>query len=213
MITRSTAVGVAFLACQICSSAKPLPAEMAPWFSPTEEFAGKFGDYRSPLKFYDGGEVKTAADWARRRAEIREKWFEFIGKWPGLLESPKVEIIEESQREGILQRKVRLEVAPDYHVEAYILLPSLNGPFPAVVVPFYDAKSGAGLGKDLRDFGIHLTKRGFVSLSLGWPHPRRQGGTEEEKTMQELSFLAYVAANCHTALTNVSAATRTTGAS
>ncbi len=47
---------------------QPTPAEtlwkkLEPFAQPPEEFAGKFGTYRSPLKFADGSVVKTAADW------------------------------------------------------------------------------------------------------------------------------------------------------
>ena len=33
-------------------------------------WAGKFGPYRSPLKFADGTLVKSPRDWARRRQQI-----------------------------------------------------------------------------------------------------------------------------------------------
>jgi len=180
--------------------AKPLPAELVPFFTPPEEFAGKLGPYRPPLKFYDGRAVKSVEDWAMRRAEIRERWHGLMGKWPRLLDAPKLEEVNTVEREGFTEREVKLEVAPGYLVAAYLLVPHGKGPFPAVVVPYYDAKTGAGHGKELRDFGVQLTRRGFVSLSVGWPMPRREGGAEEEVTIQPLTFLAYVAANCHRAL-------------
>lgn len=34
-----------------------------------------------------------------------------------------------------------------------------------MLVVYYDAKTAVGLGKELRDFGYQLTKRGFVTLS------------------------------------------------
>lgn len=179
---------------------EPLPAELLPFFSPPQEFVGKFGPYHTPLKFYDGREVKSAEDWVMRRAEIKEQWHGLMGKWPRLLERPQLEEVSTVEREGFTERVVKVEVAPDYLVQAYLLVPTGKGPFPAVVVPYYDAKTGAGHGKELRDFGVQLTKRGFVSLSLGWPMPRREGATEEEKTIQPLTFLAYIAVNCHTAL-------------
>src|SRR4051812_48857664 len=50
------------------------PAKLAPYFKPPAEFAKDFGGYRSPLKFDDGTDVKTADDWTKRRAEIRKYW-------------------------------------------------------------------------------------------------------------------------------------------
>ena len=76
---------------------------------------------------------------------------------------------------------------------------------------YYDAKTGAGLGKELRDFGYQLTKRGFVALSIGTPEfaslkppykPLYESG-RDETSLQPLSALAYVAANCHSAMANL----------
>src|SRR4051812_42508373 len=72
-------------------------------FQPPPEFAGQYGNFRSPLKFYDGTPVKTPADWARRREEIRQRWFEIMGPWPPLIESPKLEILSTEEREGFQQ--------------------------------------------------------------------------------------------------------------
>ncbi len=41
---------------------------------PPAEFAGRFGPYRSPLKFADGTLVRSPADWVRRRTRILETW-------------------------------------------------------------------------------------------------------------------------------------------
>ena len=41
---------------------------IAKYFEPPAEFAGKFGDYRSPLLFDDGSPVKTPGDWQRLTA-------------------------------------------------------------------------------------------------------------------------------------------------
>ena len=46
--------------------------KLAQCFSPPAPFANQFGNYRSPLKFEDGSEVKDAKDWPRRRTEEGE---------------------------------------------------------------------------------------------------------------------------------------------
>ena len=46
------------------------------------EYVGNYGNYRSPLKFYDGNTVKTKADWQKRRVEIKDKWMNMMGEWP-----------------------------------------------------------------------------------------------------------------------------------
>jgi hypothetical protein len=82
------------------------------------------------------------------------------------------------------------------------LVPDGEGPFPAVLVVFYDAANGAGLDKELLDFGYQLARRGFVALSMGSP-PRSLYPSDENAQLQPLSFLAYAAANCAAALGNL----------
>ena len=46
--------------------------------------------------------------------------------------------------------------------------PKGAGPFPAVFVPFYEPETSTGQNdKKLRAFAYDLTKRGFVTLSIG----------------------------------------------
>src|SRR5437870_2972183 len=73
---------------------EPLPRILAPHFKPPAEFADQFGDYKSPLRFNDGNEVKTAKDWQRRRQETLKTWHDLMGPWPERIAKPKVEIIE-----------------------------------------------------------------------------------------------------------------------
>ena len=56
------------------------------------------------------------------------------------------------------------------------------------------------MGKELRDFGYQLTKRGFVSLSIGSPGGSAREPDTGDAQCQPLSFHAYMAANCHRAL-------------
>jgi dienelactone hydrolase len=123
-----------------------------------------------------------------------------MGAWPALIEQPKIVYREKQRLEKHTRHTVDVEIAPDGRtVRGYLLVPHGDGPFPAVVVPYYDAETGAGMGQELRDFGFQLANRGFVALTLGtpsccyWP-------SEEAARLQPLSMLAYVAANCHHAL-------------
>jgi len=87
-----------------------------------------------------------------------------------------------------------------------------RGRLAAVLVVYYDAETGAGLNdKELRDFGCQLAKRGFVTLSIGTPafsslqppYKPLYESPSGRPQLQPLSALAYVAANCHTALANM----------
>jgi dienelactone hydrolase len=189
-----------------------IPKVIESSFTPPPEFVGDFGTYKSLLSFQDGSHVKTATDWQRRRKEILAAWCSLMGSWPGLIEKPKIQYSELTRRDKITQHRISVEIAPDDQtVAGYLLVPDGEGPFPAVVVVYYDAETGAGLSKELRDFGYQLAKRGFVALSIGTPEfcslnpPYKPlcKQSEEEPPLQPLSALAYVAANCHSALANM----------
>ena len=188
----------------VCPVMAEPPASIAPFFKPPPELANDFGNFRSPLKFDDGTPVRTPEDWAKRRVEIRKYWHDALGEWPPLIEKPKLEYLEKEQRETVTQHHIRIETAPGRIVEdAYLLVPEGKGPFPAVVVVFYEARTAIGLGKSqTSDFAIQLAKRGFVTLSLGGD-PNTYYPTKETCKIQPLSFHAYEAGNCRKILSNL----------
>jgi hypothetical protein len=181
-----------------------LDKRLAPFFRPPGQFAGKLGQYQSPLNFSDGRRVKNADQWRKRRQEIRKTWHEVMGPWPALIAKPKIEYRVKERREKLTQHLVRLEIAPRVTTEdAYLLIPDGKGPFPAVLVVFYDAGTGVGRSKTPRcDFAYQLARRGFVTLSLG-SAPATFYPNKKKAQLQPLSFHAYVAANCHTILANL----------
>jgi len=181
-----------------------LDERLAPFFRPPAELANDPGDYRSPLRFRDGSLVRTAGDWDRRRREIQQTWHGFLGTWPPLIAKPRIEYLERERRDHVTQHHVRLEIAPGRTTEdAYLLLPDGDGPFPAVLVVFYDAKTGIGRGRPgLLDFALQLAHRGFVTLSLGCD-PAATYPNPEAPQLQPLSFHAYIAANGYNALASL----------
>ena len=183
------------------------------FYSPPKEHAGEYGDYRSPLLFANGQRVKSAEQWKTRRAEILKTWHRRLGAWPPLVEKPAVKRLESVKRDDFMQHKVEIPISSDgYMLHCYLLVPSGKGPFPAVVVPFYEPLTSIGLGKKGRgthDYGLQLVKRGFVTLSIGTPSSLHSIGVDrsqlklppdKRKRPQPLTVLAYVAANCHTIL-------------
>jgi dienelactone hydrolase len=190
-----------------------LAQKLSPYYQPPAEFAGQLGPYRSPLKFEDGSVAKTPEDWAKRRAEILKTWHERLGPWPPLIERPRVEQLSMEERDGYREVHVRVQVSPEGHVaEGYLLVPPGDGPFPAVLVPFYEPLTSIGRGEKGRgthDYGLQLVRRGFVTLSIGTPGSVENIGLETRQLLTEagkvqrrqpLTLLAYVSANCHTAL-------------
>src|SRR6185503_11106560 len=176
---------------------------LLPFFNPPAEYQGDFGTYKSPLIFANGSKVVSKEDWRRRRAEIINVWTNYLGAWPPLIERPRLELLERTNRENFVQHRVRVEVAKGQMLDGYLLVPQGRGKFPAVVVPYYEPESSIGVGKvQLRDFGYQLAKRGFVTLSIGSPGPAREPEVGAAQC-QPLSFLGYIAANCYNALANM----------
>ena len=178
-------------------------------FVPSKEFTGDFGDFRSPLKFYDGREVKNAGDWEKRRQEILAHWHEMMGEWPPLFTEQKLEIVSSEKRENFTEHRIRFRWLPNEVTDGYLLVPqNANGKLPAVITVYYEPETAIGKGKELRDFAYQLVKRGFVVLSIGtratteakeyalyWP-------SIEGAKVEPLSMLGYAAANAWHALAN-----------
>ncbi|MCA9127803.1 MAG: sulfatase-like hydrolase/transferase [Planctomycetales bacterium] len=169
----------------------------------------------SLLHLSNGMHVDSPEQWSRKREEILAYWHSVMGQWPALIETPRFESVDIVRRESVTQRQLRIELGIGHEmVDAFLLVPDGDGPFPAVVVPYYDAQTGAGLGMENRDFGWQLAKRGFVTLSIGKPnstvdfndhhqagHRGQYYGSEGAViSVQPLSALAYAAANAHTFL-------------
>lgn len=178
------------------TNAAALRRQLAPYTKPPAQLANDFGNYKSPLIFDDGSKVKNAADWQNRRQEIRKTWHDAMGPWPELIQKPKIEYLEKERRDNVTQWRVRVEIAPGRTSDdCYLLVPDGDGPFPAVVVVFYESKTGIGRGKNrMLDFAWQLAKRGFVALSFG-SDPNTYYPDKANCTVQPLSFHAYVAAN------------------
>ena len=182
--------------------------ELAPFFEPLPEFAGDYTGYRSPLVFEDGRKVETPEDWQERRKEILELWHGWMGEWPELLVDQELEILSEERREDFTQSRIRFAWTPNETTEGYLLTPDGEGPFPAVVVVFYQPDTAIGLGKEHQDYAYQLTKRGFVTLSIGTTEATAAKTyalyypSIEDAKVQPLSMLGYAAANAWHVLAN-----------
>ena len=184
---------------------------IAPYFSPPAQFKDQYGSYRTPLKFYDGTRVRSAKEWPARRQEILKRWHELMGPWPDILRDQKLEIVDSVAKEGYTQFRVRFLWTPTEKTEGYLLVPNTNSSQkkPAVITVYYEPETAVGEGQPNRDFAYQLTRRGFVTLSLGTTeatlaktyglyHP-----SIDSATVQPLSMLAYAAANAWHVLAKV----------
>ena len=184
--------------------------KIANFFEPPTEYKNEYGNYRSPLLFYNGNTVKTKKDWQIRRSEIRSKWMDLMGEWPTIMTDQHLVIIDTVYREGFTQHSVRFNWTPNEETEGYLLIPDTKGKKKAVITVFYEPETAIGLSeKPNRDFAYQLTKRGFVTLSLGTTQTTKDKTYSiyypgiENATMQPLTALAYAAANAWEVLAKV----------
>lgn len=190
-------------------------ASTEPWdnisrfFTPPTAHKDDFGDFRPVLQFEDGRRVQNERDWEDRRQELLRKWHGLLGPWPPLLQKPYAYEQFREPAEGFVRRRIELEIAPGRKTAVYLLTPEGPGSFPAVVDVFYYPEDGAGIKLDRRfqnDFGYQLVKRGFAALCIGQnpTAPRPEADlyypTWDRAQLQPLSYLAYVAASCHSFL-------------
>jgi hypothetical protein len=102
-----------------------------------------------------------------------------------------------------------VEVAPKKVQDLYLLVPQGKGPFPAVLVTWYDTEGSAGITKKPGEaiptvaFGYDLAKRGFVTLCVGGVQGPDVRAADGKGGIQPLSYMAYCAANCANALANL----------
>jgi dienelactone hydrolase len=182
--------------------------ELEKFFVPPQDYRDRLGDYRSLMRFEDGTLVKTRQDWSQRRKEILDYWHDVMGPWPPLLGKPRIKYLEKERIENFTRHKVQVEFAPDRFASTqYLLLPEGKGPFPAVLITWYNSADSAGLtekGRGSVDFGYQLAKRGFVTLCIGGEasviSAKNTGPSGRKNEIQPLSRLAYAAANCCNAL-------------
>lgn len=188
------------------TAVQQIQGKISPCFIPAKEYMDDYGSYRSPLKFYNGDEVKTKADWKRRRKEILSVWNEMMGKWPRLIKNQKMEITGTSAEDGFIQHKIRFDWLPGQQTEGYLLVPPGQGKRPAVIVVFYEPETAIGKGREYHDFAYQLARRGFVTLSIGTTETTNSKTYSlyypdiQNSTIQPLSVLAYAAANAWTVL-------------
>lgn len=133
-----------------------------------------------------------------------------LGQWPPVITGQTFEILDTLHRENFMQYRVRFYWTPNEQTEGYLLVPDKEGKKPAVITTFYEPETAIGLGgKPYRDFAYQLTKRGFVTLSIGTTKTTENQTYSiyypplKMPTLQPLSALAYAAANAWEVLAKV----------
>jgi hypothetical protein len=174
---------------------------LKPYFNPPDALKNDFGNYPSPLKLADGSQIQTTEQWQKRRTELLAEWHSLMGQWPPLITDQTAEVLEEKRRENFRQLKIRFRWTPDESTTGYLLIPDGQGKRPAVITVYYEPETAIGEGKEQRDFGYQLARRGFVVLSIGTTEATKAQTfglyhpSLDAAKVQPLSMLACAAAN------------------
>jgi len=115
--------------------------------------------------------IRSLEAWQQRREQLRAWWLRFLGAYhPQRPPTPKIEVVEEDRRDGVLRQRIRYEVEPGLSAEAYLLKPQpLPRSCPAAIVLHstnrLTIRQPAGVeGEPEKAFGLKLAQRGFVAI-------------------------------------------------
>jgi dienelactone hydrolase len=122
--------------------------------------------------------VRTAEDWARRRAHILAHMQEVMGPLPDASRKVPldVQVSEEVKTEHHVRKKLTFAAEKDDRVPAYLLVPiGRKGKLPAVLCLHQTVRIGksepAGLGdRPNLQYAVHLAERGYVTLAPDYPN-------------------------------------------
>lgn len=127
--------------------------------------------YLAPLlATADGQPIHTLAEWKKRRRELRAAWMKFLGPLPTKRPPLKLKVLSEQHVSGCVRQRVRYDSEPGLPVEGYLLRPDTpsGGRKRAGVVALHattrltiDQIAGVA-GRDSRQIGLKLARRGFV---------------------------------------------------
>ena len=129
--------------------------------------------------------VRSPADWAKRRAEIRVGSESVMGPLPGAAKRAPLDVKVERETDGgsFVRREITYLAEPGARVPAYLLIPKdvLAGravrPGVLALMPTNNVEGNrpvVGLATDNtkpnRNYGEELARRGFVVLAPPYPH-------------------------------------------
>ncbi|NLC55938.1 MAG: dienelactone hydrolase, partial [Armatimonadetes bacterium] len=115
--------------------------------------------------------ITTARAWQARRAQLRERWLDFLGRFPEDRGPVRLTLLEEDRPAGCVRQRVLYEAEPGLPVEGYLLFPAVvRDRVPGVVVLHQTTEATirepAGLeGPESLHFALKLARRGFAAFA------------------------------------------------
>ena len=119
----------------------------------------------------NGKQIASPTQWRERREEITRRLNVFLGQRPESKPPLNERILEDTQREDHILRKLVYQTEPKEYVPSYLLIPrNLKGRAPIALCPHQTTQAGkkepAGLaGNPQLQTALHLVKRGFVTFT------------------------------------------------
>jgi putative membrane-bound dehydrogenase-like protein len=151
--------------------------------NPAAKPAGSFEKIKNVLLSYPtpDGElhpVRTAEDWAKRRADILRRMQEVMGPLPDPSHKVPldVQVLEEVDLPKAVRRKITFAAESDDRVPAYLFLPKgQSGKRPAVLclhqtTPVGKAEPAGVAGSKHLNYALELAERGYVTIAPDYPN-------------------------------------------
>jgi dienelactone hydrolase len=115
--------------------------------------------------------ITTRAGWQRRRTELSNDWWTFLGEIPGPRPENVWRVLQEDRPEGVVRQLIAYETERGLPVEGYLLRPDQPGagrPAAVVLHATIDEtiRQPAGLAPPSElHIALHLARRGYVTMA------------------------------------------------
>lgn len=143
-------------------------ASAANWFAP----------YNQPPAAFVTATGALTSLMPDRRAAIQSKWARLIGSPRGPAPPPNAKLLSTHRESTYTGRLMLLQVEADYWEKIYVMTPPgpQARPRPAVIVPYYDIDTPAGLNlggrnylpPSVRSFALLAVQQGCIAIAVRW---------------------------------------------
>lgn len=157
--------------------------------------------------------ITTRAAWEQERSRLLARWNERLGSAPAKPQELDVRVERTEKQDGYTRTLLSFAAEGDDRIRAYLLVPDnleSRDRRPAVVV-FHETthdtlRQPVGLGtKPERSYAVHLTKRGYITLSpecyilkepVGWVKGQAQALAKRRPGWTGLGKMTFDASRC-----------------
>ena len=154
-------------------------ANLKEWLAQFDRVPDNYCDALGGLTPLVPPHVTTPENWKTARQAIRAKWRGILGS-PSVDSppEPRTRLVQTDDEGSFTGKLMYLQTEADSWEKIYLTSPKapIRTPTPVVIVPYYDIDTpiGKNLGGRLysashvRQFGLHLARRGYVVLAVRW---------------------------------------------